>query len=416
MINPQHKPDNENKKINDDLMIVNQALVKIREAESKLQEIKYRLEYIVNAFQDEQKRRKIMKIGFNILPLYQTFEVILLNNILPVIRPSKARVDESLYRKFLQNDKLAGSLKIFKDEANTLLRDQSSYQDYRTFSEIFRESDKGLVEISYPHLTGVIEFLAHKEKFLLIRFENAQDFEELPESFFISFLRMDLITITLSFRKVPTQTSGFSGPKVPLESTLSDKPSSDGSKVVLYNIVYSNLFDRGAGKSISRAKNNFLYMNWKCVSINDPDVKSLVDVLKENQDNINIPCIYPSMGIFQRFSCYISERIEKQVKLYRAQIQSKKEVQEEILTQILKNYPDELAESIEGKCFICSNKFAIDPKLQRMLPPLAIKSETRKDKKGPTHIACKKMYENIETEGPQVLVKIDVSDDNDYFL
>jgi len=414
MINSQQKPEISVKKLTDEIVNTSQALIKIREAEIKLHEIKFRLENLSNVFQEnEQRKLKTLKSSSNVLQTYKEFETIILENILPIIRNSKTRIDPLLYRNYLKRESLVSSIKVFRDEVNSILKDSSCLQTYKNFQEVFRESEKGLIEFPYEFLIGVLEFLAIKEKFLIIRFDKSLEFHELPENFFLCFVRIDLITVTLTFKKVPNSKVISRGNES--DSIDNEKTKGQGNRVVLFNIVYSNVFDHSSEKVNLHSKKEAFNIHWKCVSTDDEDIKNLVQIVKENQSRINLPCIYPGMAVYQRFSYYISERIEKLYKTYNVQINAKTERLEEILTNIIKNYSEEFAECVAGKCFICKKKFAMDSKSQKLLPPLSIRVE-RKEKLGPGHIGCRKMLENLDGDEPQIIVKIDCSDESELFL
>lgn len=416
MINSQQRQDVGVKKLTDELINTNQALQKVREAEIKLHEIKFRLESFSGAFQEnEQRKMKILKNSSSVLQAYKEFETIVLENILPNIRPSKTRIDPLIYKNYLKKENLISSIKVFRDEVSSILKDSQYLQNYKSFQEVFREPEKGLIEFPYEFLIGVLEFLAIKEKFLIIRFEKSFDFHELPETFFICFIRVDLIAITLTFRKISSTSAKAMGQRIDTENNENDKNKAQGNKVVLFNIVYSNVFDHGSEKVNLHSKKEIFNIHWKCVSTDDEDIKSLVQVVKENQNRINLPCIYPSMAVFQRFSYYIAEKIEKLYKAYHVQINAKTDRLEEILTNIIKNYSEEFTESVAGKCFICKKKFAMDSKSQKMLPPLSIRVD-RKEKVGPGHLGCRKLFENIEGDEPQIVVKVDCSDESELFL
>jgi len=418
MINSQQKQDISLKKITDEIINIKNALFKVKDAEVKLHEIKYRLESLSNVFQEnEQRKLKILKSSSTVLQSYKDLETIILEQIFPLIRNSKTRVDPLLYRNYQRRESLINSIRGFKDEFSTLLKDPTYLQNYKSFQEVFRQPEKGLIEFPYEFLIGVLEFLAIKERLLMIRFEKSFDFHELPETFFICFVRLDLITITLSFRKISSTFSKITGQKNEAETNENDKTKGEGNKVALYNIVYSNLFDQGLEKINLNSKKESLYIHWKCVPTDDEDIKNVVRIVKENQTKINLPCIYPGMTVFQRFSFYVTEKIEKYYKIQHVEINTKTDRLEGILTNILKGNSEEFTESVAGKCFICKRKFAMDSKSQKMLPPLSLSMRAdRKEKVGPVHIGCRKLFENIEGDEPQIVVKVDCSDESDLFL
>ncbi len=410
-MNSQKKPEELAKKIIEEIGNTNQALVKLKEAEVKLHEIKLKLEMVANIFQEnDQRKLKMLKNSQTVLPIFKEFETLMVENILPNVRASKTRLDPALYRTFTQKEQFLSSVKVFRDEMSSVLKDSTTLQNYKTFQEAFRDPEKGMIEFPFEFITGVIDFVAMKERLLQIRFDKSFEFHELPETFFICLVRLDLITITLTLRKVQSfsQRVGHQ-----TEAGESDKKGT-GNRVALFNIVYSNLFDHGDKVKIQSQKEPF-HIFLKEMNAEDEDFKGLIQIIKENETRINLPCLYPSMVTFQRFSFYSMEKIERFYKNYRSVIDDKTERLEGILTSIIKTYPDEFTEAIAGKCFLCKKKFAMDSKSQKMLPPLMMKSE-RKEKIGVMHLGCRQMFENTEADEPQIIVRVDCPDESDLFL
>jgi hypothetical protein len=97
---------------------------------------------------------------------------------------------------------------------NTVSLDSSVYRDYKAFKTTFANKEKFLVEFSYKALLKMLDEYQDSDKGILIRFEKSTDFKNLPETFFFSFLRIDLITMTLIFKKSPFQAKSNSMTKM----------------------------------------------------------------------------------------------------------------------------------------------------------------------------------------------------------
>ena len=418
MANLQQQYEVESKKIDEELYAIKVALHKLREVDSKLYEIKFRFETLTNVFLDGDPRKmRNLKNNVSFLPICKDIETNLFTYVIPYIRPTKERLDSALHRKYLKKDNLNLSIKLLREEISTVLKDSSYLQDYKSFNEALREPAKGLAEFSYDLLINVLEFRALKEKFLMVRFEKTLEFRELPETFLFSFIRTDLITITLFFRKVSSIALGsLNSHKTDSDMNGNSKHKTDINRVVLYNIVYSNLFNQEEDNICFQGKAEPFYINSKGMSGEDVEIQELIQVLRENQTRLNLPCMYPRLGVYQRYSSQIAEKIERMHRIENIGKKTMDELQEETLTEILKNYPEELIEAVDGKCIVCKKKFAMDKKSQRILPPLFIKIDTRKEKLGPVHVSCRQIWDDVKSNDLELVVKIECPDENDYFI
>ena len=423
-MNSQPSQGNEVRKIQEEILSVEKALLGLKEAENKLIDIKYKLEYMVNAFQNSDlKKIKFIKDNLTSFIPYEKFEEILFKLVVPAIKPSRTRIDTALYKKYLQNQNQMASLKTFRDEYSAVLQDSSMYKNSKIFSGVLTNSnEKAFFEIPYESLVKILEGFFNWDKGLLIRFEKSMEFKDLPETFSFSYVRIDLITINLTFRKIVSST-----PKVGLMGgniVNGDDDSSkiDQNKVTLVNIVYSHVFDTGSS-SRAQEKVEPFYFNLEKVRMDDPEIQELIQVLQQNQHRIVLPCLYPSMAIFQRFSCYVSERVEGLYKNMQM-IAKDKDLRDnnnpsKFLGMIVKQSLDEFVKATENRCDACKKKFAMDSQYQKMLPPVIIKSEgqrgeSRGERPKYQHIECKRVYKSIDTggAGPQIIVEIDCSDEN----
>jgi len=391
------------------LASVDKALVELRDAESKLQEMRYKLELMVNVFQSQdQKKMKLMKDSINPLATYEKFEDIILKNVLPVIKPSKTRIDPILYQKYMKTQHLNTSLKVYRDEVASIFQDLSIYKDFKAFSNVFAKSEKAMLDISYDLLLNTLRTLAQVEKGLLIRFDKSLEFIYLPETFYICFVRLDLITVTLTFRKVPDQKLD----SMKNEENLTTEKV-DRNKVNLVNTVYSNIFDGGI-TSQSQKKSEPFYFFPEEFKVEDPEIKELVEMIQQNQHRIILPCIYPNMVVFQRFSHHMGEKIETINKVLFKEKDNHSN-QSKILAMILRQNPEEFVATIENRCVLCRKKFIMDSQYQKMLPPLYMsKGETKGEKPKSFHLECRKIYKG-DSIAPQVIVEVDCSDESSLF-
>jgi len=404
----QYQQGKDVKSINDELDKINKGLEKVKEAETKLYQIKALLELLTNPKEkSEQKPAKYYSALAS--QTFLEFENIFLKGIFPNLQNLSFKSDPIAFRNFTAKEKFNKSVEVLKDDVKTVYKDSISYQDLRSFQEAFQDTKKALFEFSYEFLTRVLDFIAIKEKLLIVRFEKSTDFAELPEIFFISCIRLDLMTITLTFRKTRSPFNKYGSQKNGLGNQEPEKMSADRDRVALFNVVYSNVFDQPKDKLKlnTTSSNENLNIIWK-TSLDDPDVKNLLQVLKENLGRINLPCIYPNMAVYQRFSSFMFERIEKISNHFHAQKDDK--ILENILNYVLKIHPEEFSFSINGKCVLCNKRFAMDSKFQKLLPPISVKFE-KNEKAATAHLGCRKRLESIKGDGPQVLINVETTPD-----
>ena len=387
------------KDIQDEIMATDRALNELKDIEANLYRIKYQLELVVNLFQGGNQRKfKVKNESLNPLPIYEKVEQSLLN-ILPVLKPSKIRIDNSTYQKYLRNQSVNASFKVFKDEIMSVSQDVNVYKDYKTFSTIFGRTEKGFFEINYDVLLDILQNFAKLDKGILIRFEKTVEFYQLPETFYLCFVRIDLITITLTFRKVPDQDA---------EVGIVNR-----KRVTIINVVYSHVFDTNSTAKLQKKSEPFYLVSDKA-RLNDPEIRDLVEVLQQNLYKISLPCLYPELAVFQRHSSFMGEWIES---AWRATLKDRKTVEQDdqrkILSTIFKHIPDSFVRAMESTCTLCQSRFITDSQYQKLLPPLYMKNTQKTER--PIHIECRKFYKGVDSDGPQIVVEIDCTDETNLF-
>jgi len=404
-MNSQNLQESDKKRAIEYLAGLDKTLGDLKEAEVKLQDLKYKLEFMVNVFQSSDSRKqKMVKDSVNLLGIYEKFEEIILKNVLPSIKPIKPQTNPALYQKYTKNQHLYSSLKVYRDEIASTFQDSSVYKDFKAYSNVFSKSEKGSMEISYDVLLSTLKSLGQIESGLLIRFDKSLDFNELPETFIFCFIRADLITITLTFRKAPLQEL----------KNESEAVQTDKNKVNLVNTVYSNLFDGGVTSQCQKREQFYLFPPEFRFPNDPPQIIELKQVIQQNQHRVGLPCIYPNMSVFQRFSHHTGERIESIYKMIAKEKDNRESNQTKIIAMILKQFPDEFTTVIENKCGICRKRFILDSSYQKMLPPLHYSKEQRGERLKILHLECKKIYKN-DNLAPQVIVEVDCSDESSLF-
>src|SRR5690349_3247158 len=104
------------------------ALAKIKEAERLAADIKNRIEYMVmfansSIAKRDLKLYKQSKNEFNAFPSYLEVEKILLRNVFPHIKVNKQFPDDQAYKRFMTNEHIATSAKLFKEEVHLNLKE-----------------------------------------------------------------------------------------------------------------------------------------------------------------------------------------------------------------------------------------------------------------------------------------------------
>jgi len=404
---PQYQQGKDVKSLNEELTKINKSLDKVKEAETKLHQIKALLELLNNP-KDKNEQKTAKYYSSLVFQAYEDFENIFVKGIFPSLQHVSFKSDPVAFRNFSAREKFNNSLEVYKDDLKVVYKDSVSFQDLRSFQEVFQDSKKALFEFSYEFLTRVLDFIAIKEKLLIVRYEKAADFAELPEMFYISCIRLDLMTITLTFRKIRSPLNKYGSQKNGIGNQESEKAGAERDRVGLFNVVYSNIFDQPKDRlKLNNGNSENLNIIWK-TSLDDADVKSLLQVLKENYSRISLPCIYPNMAVYQRFSSFMFERIEKISNHFHTQRDDK--ILENILNYVLKIHPEEFSFSINGKCILCNKRFAMDSKFQRLLPPISVKFE-KNEKAATAHLGCRKRLETVKGDGPQVVINIETTPD-----
>jgi len=377
------------------------ALAKIKETERLLADVKHRMEYMAlfannSIVKRDLKLYKQSKNEFNAFPSFLDAEKILMRAVVPYIKINRNFSEDQQYKRFMANEVLSNSVKIFKEETQLQLKDPHELKNYKSFLRAYEPHAIGMIDISYKQLEKSLEFfVVQKGGFLMIRFEESSKYEDLPDIFFICLVRIDLLTITICCRKIPPR-----GNKAENE---------EEDMIVLFNIVYSNLFDPGQNLKFPNQVKPIFVMT-KHINENDTALQNLLHLIKKNYDRLAIPCMYPSYGMYQSLSQYVMDKLEMIWKNNSAQLRSKEDKEkyiEQVLSTLTKKYPDEMVEAFDGKCMLCKRKFTHESEMQRMVPAILIRYGPNNEKHGPFHVSCKKLTESKESEEPKVTVEVD---------
>jgi len=377
-------------KVEKDYKDVCHALAKIKDVERYLIDLKLKSETLLQqaSFCILQRNLKALRPQKpeGMLFGFTEIEKIFFQTVLPVLQPGRLS-DDKAYKRNFQNEVLQKSGKIFREEASLVLKDQEALKNLQGFKRDFLEQEIGMIEISYALLMEALDqYISEKEKYLMIRYEKSLKYEDLPEIFFISLIKIDLLTITICCRKVP---------------------KSSEEKIVIFNLTYSTLFDRGVSAKFPKQR-QWINIVKKPYMNSDPTMQGLLHVLNIHYDKLNLPCVYPRLGVYQAFSTYVMEKLEQVCRVYASNLRSNEERKvfiTQVLNMILKRYPDELTEALEKSCIYCHRKFAKEGSQQKLIPCTLI----RNDKAGCLHLTCKKVLDGKDAEIPRINVEVDAT-------
>ncbi len=403
------------------------ALLSLREAESKLHEIKYNLDSMVQTYchsdtRRQKQYRESMK-DLDTMGSYARLEEIILKNVVPLIKFSRTRVEPARYQKYLSSQNLSTSLKIFRDETATVLQDQTMYKNFKAFREIYKTPERTYFDISYDAL---IKYFSDgygpktTDKAILIRFEKSLEYSELPEIFYICYVRVDLITVTLVFRKIPPHLQTDSGKKEDGENGHTEGGKIDKNQVTLINVTYSHIFDGQPPTEFQKKPDPFyLFPDFAPEDDNrqkDPEILELLEMIQQNAHRVSLPVLCSSMSVYQRHTHILQERLENYIRMIQKTFEKKErreEHQKTILNIIMKQGSDEFMSNLENKCGMCHSRFSLDSQYQKLLPPIKV-SDKKNDRLNILHSDCRKILKR-ESNAPQIIVEVDCSDDNNTF-
>ena len=416
----------ESKTMREYVVTFDNALLSLREAESKLHEIKYNLDSMVQAFcysdvRRQKQYKESMKDSLNTMESYKRLEDIIMKNVVPLIKFSRTRVEPARYQKYLAGQNLATSLRIFRDETSTVLQDQTMYKNFKAFREIYKTPERTYFDISYEALLKHFDSLKRdeEEKSILLRFEKSLEYSELPEIFYICYVRVDLITTTLVFRKVPPNLQTDFGKKEDGENGHTEGGKVDKNKVTLINVTYSHIFDGQPPTQFQKKSEPFYLLpdlTAEDKRLQDPEIRELIEVIQQNAHRVSLPVLCSSMSVYQRHTHIFQERLENYVKMVHKTFEKKEQReanQIKILNIIMKQSSEEFMSNLENKCGMCNARFNLDSQYQKLLPPLKA-TDLKNERFKALHTDCRKIFKR-ESAAPQIIVEVDCSDDTNTF-
>jgi len=414
-------PSVESKTMREYVLTFENALQSLKEAETKLHEIKFSLDSIVQAFclsdpRRQRQYRESLKDSLNSMESFKRLEDNILKNVIPYIKFSRTRVEPAKYQKHIQAQNLNLSLKIFRDETQTVLQDQTMFKNFKAFREIYKTPERTYFDISYDALLKHFNTVAESEKAVLLRFEKSLEYNELPEIFYICFVRVDLITTNLVFRKVPPHLQTEPGKKEDGENGHTDSIKPDQNKVTLVNVTYSHIFDGSSSTQFQKKPEQFYVtpdLTREDARLRDQEIRDLLEMIQQNHQRVNLPVLYSSMSVFQRHTNILQERLENYIRMIMKDKEHKEENQMKVLNIMMKQGADDFVGNLENRCSMCKARFIMDSQYQRLLPSLKA-SDLKIDRIKYLHTDCKKIFKR-ESNAPQIIVEVDCGDDSNSF-
>lgn len=377
------------KQLND----VRTAQIKLKEAEKFLNEIKKKLELHAYITNEVLKKQDIsiftrLKNEYNVIPSYNELEKILLN-VITILNPVKETLDKKSYLPHLRLSTFNYSKQLFHEEFSTSVRETNTFKFYKAMLSQYNYMAGG-IELPYGSYQEYLGFSMNKFNCILVKYHKNTKFENLPDIFHDTIIRPDMITITLTVRKI--------------------EKTRNSEDIVIQKIVYSTLFDKKNSKhSFHKEKVNMNYLDLHFPNVQDDDMKNLIQQIRKNSHKLSLPCTYPTLYLFQYFSALILEKIEQTWKMSMVSTKSlndRKILYDQLFQNIIKKYPEDLHYTMQQRCFVCKKLMKNETLSQRMLPCVWIRIE--KTDKFAIHNACKKVIENgKEIDEPKIILTLD---------
>ena len=265
-------------------------------------------------------------------------------------------------------------------------------------------------ELQLQQLKTILTNISNRQQrdLVFLSFEPDWNYNELDEIFYVSIIQLDLLTLTLSFKKSKESYHKLQNSQNPQNSqnsqnsqNLQNSQNSQNSQnknlsskndetVIFHSFIVSTLFDgHKTLKGLKNKSNKKYYMSNMFNNFNDKAPEELVklrELVINNYDQIDLPCFYPRTKLFQQFNKLLTYN---DIILY----SRNKEPLSTIIEETLK-----YCNIFSSKCAICNEKIQLD--FKDLLMPIHMRDKNEKY----SHLGCWKS--NFRSMGSTLSIEI----------